>query len=133
MIGRNPRREEVEAGFTLLETLVAFAIVALMLGAAYAGFASGARATLRAETALAALTRAEAALARVGPEIPLAPGGTTLRDGDWTVTVAIAAHRPEASYAWAPLGLRPLTVRVEATAAYGAPVVLETLRLGAAP
>lgn len=132
MTARAERRPIGEAGFTLLETLVALAIVAIALGAAYAGFASGARATHRAETALEALTRAESALALVGAEIPLTEGETVRRDGVWTMTVAIAPHRPGAAYAWAPLGLRPLMVRAEARAEGGAAVRLETLRLGAA-
>ena len=119
-----------QAGFTLIEALVAFVIVSLVLGAGYAGMAGGLRAATRAEDALGKLARAEATLARIGPEIPLAGGETVLAGEPWGVTVAIEPHRPADALLWERLGLRPYAVSVTVAGGEGAPVTLETLRVG---
>jgi len=119
-----------ERGFTLIEALVAFVIVSLVLGAGYAGMAGGLRAAARAEEALEKLARAEATLARIGPEIPLAEGETVVAGEPFAVTVAIAPHRPRDALLWERLGARPYEVAVSVSGGTGAPVVLETLRLG---
>ena len=125
------QRRRAAAGFTLLETLVAFVLVALTLGAAYASWMNGSRAAARAEEVLSALTRAENALARVGAEIPLTPGETVLRDGAWLTAIDITPHAAADPAADAVVGLTPYLVRVRVEAPSGGATVLETLRLGA--
>jgi general secretion pathway protein I len=57
-----------DSGFTLLETLVAFTVLALTLGAAYAALGGGARGAEGAARRLHALAAAEMALARAAAE-----------------------------------------------------------------
>ena len=62
------------AGFTLLEVLVAFTILALMLTVLLRIFSEGFRGMSAAEVHAAAALHAQAALASVGAEIPVAVG-----------------------------------------------------------
>lgn len=79
-----------QAGFSLLEVLVAFAILALILGVLLQIFSGSAlRATL-AESYLKATTLAEARLNEMGREAPLVAGGLTGQTEDgfaWSLTV----------------------------------------------
>lgn len=128
-------RQHADRGFTLLETMVAFAVVALVLGAAYASLSAGARASHRAETALAALTRAEATMARIGADIPLIPGRQELVDGDWSLDIRIEPALRDRAEVWSALGRQPYDVRVAVypTARPGdGRTVLATLRIGPA-
>jgi general secretion pathway protein I len=63
-----------QRGFSLLEVLVAFAILALTLGALLQIFASGARSATVTDGYARAVEVAESTLARAGTELPLAPG-----------------------------------------------------------
>lgn len=80
-----------QGGFSLLEVLVAFAVLAISLGVLMQIYS---RATLTTVTTLQyseAASLAESLLARVGSEIPLEPGAHSGRsvDGfDWEVTIA---------------------------------------------
>ena len=62
------------SGFTLLEVLVAFTILALVLGALYRVFASSARHARLVQDYTYALSLAEARLAEAGRLEPLGPG-----------------------------------------------------------
>ena len=66
-----------EAGFTLVEVLVAFAIVAMVLAGLYQLIAGAFRGEARAKVHEQALALARAHLAAIGIEQPLAPGETT--------------------------------------------------------
>lgn len=131
---RKPSRVRAESaqGFTLLETLVAFAVIAVVLGAAYAAIAQGARAGAKAETVLQALTRAEAAMAQVGPEIPLVPGQTVRQADGWVTSIDVSEYVPASAAQWSALQVRPLlvTVTVQEAGAAQSAVTLEALRLG---
>ena len=77
------------AGFTLLEVLVAFTILALMLTVLLRIFSEGFRGMSAAEVHAAAALHAQAALTSVGAEIPLAAGDWAgERDGFlWRVSI----------------------------------------------
>ncbi len=62
-----------DAGFTLLEVLVAFVIAALALGVLFEGVVEGLRSTRVADRTEEALTRARSHLAAVGHGVALRP------------------------------------------------------------
>lgn len=65
----------MEGGFSLLEVLVAFAILAIMLGVVLQIFSGAAQRASLAESYLKASMLAESRLNQVGRETPLRPGG----------------------------------------------------------
>lgn len=84
-----PRRSN-QAGFSLLEVLVAFAILAVILGVLLQIFSGAAQRATLAESYLKAATLAESKLNELGVDTPLAPGTLTGEpEGgfDWTLRV----------------------------------------------
>jgi general secretion pathway protein I len=124
--------EGKDAGFAILETLVALAILAIALGVLLAVFSDGIRRQGRAEKLAEATLHAQSLLARVGADVPLRAGVTTgtLPNGMlWQVLVdryGDAADRK----AWAGRAYR-VVVDVLDDGEQNAPLVkLTTLRLG---
>lgn len=79
-----------ERGFTLLEVLVAFAILAVSLGGLLVAFSDGLRTTDRSVTISTATLQAQSLMEEVGQSIPVRPGQVTgvLENGTrWTVSV----------------------------------------------
>lgn len=113
-----------EEGFTLIEVMVAFTIVALTLGAVYAVIGSGTQGAGRASDALERLTRAENTMAQIGTEIPLLRRDDALGPDLEVLIVEEVSQR---------FGLTLWRVRVTESSGSGAPIVLETLRLGPRP
>ena len=120
-------------GFSLLEVVVAFSILALSLGALYQIFSSAAERARVLEAYNGALLLAEAKLASVAAEDPLAPGSLSGEfDGTyrWRSTVeALAAQRDGNAAA----SLQPYRVTVEVSWGAGdraSKVALTTMRLG---
>ena len=66
-----------DAGFTLIEVVVAFAIVAVALGALLQIFSTGLRGLEATETRVVAARLAQSKLAAIGIEEPLEEGETT--------------------------------------------------------
>jgi general secretion pathway protein I len=100
-------------GFSLLEVLVAFTILAMLLGALFQVFSAGLRAARSGDRYTRATVIAQSQLAAIGVEHALLEGitsGTTDDDYHWRVTVR--AYRddqlPETG-----LTLQPLAVDVE--------------------
>ena len=86
-----------DAGFTLLEVMIAFAIAALSLGVFYGGVAGGVRTAGVAAHYEAALAHAQSRLAATGGAARLIPGETSGDDGGgytWRVQVKQAASAP---------------------------------------
>ena len=86
-----------DAGFTLLEVMIAFAIAALALGVFYGGVAGGVRTAGVAAHYEAALARAQSRLAAMGGPARLIPGDTSGDDGGgytWRVQVRQTASAP---------------------------------------
>lgn len=69
---------EGDAGFTLIEVLVAFLIASLVLAAALDATASGLRQMRAAQDVRVATMLAESTLARLGADLPVEPG---IREG----------------------------------------------------
>lgn len=88
-----PADRSAEAGFALLETLVAAAIIAATMGMTYEAVASGARTAREMQDRRQASLVAQSLLAQVGATIALSPGASSGRDGalTWLVEVAPVA------------------------------------------
>lgn len=124
-----------EAGFTLMEVLVAFAILSISLAAILQIFSGGLRNAAVADRALVALGHAESLLASAGIERPLAEGERTgqLSDG-MTWRESIARYSDAETLATPPPpAMQPYSVTVTVTWEDGfsrRDVTLTTLRLG---
>jgi len=117
-------------GFTLIEILVAFAILAVVLVALYRVFGGGLATTARLEQRTAALLMARSMLERVGTDVPLVAGeqsGTTADGMAWTLDIRPAAIIDPAELQTAPV--LPFEVAVTVSHAGISPVTLTTLRL----
>lgn len=119
-----------QRGFTLIEVLIAFAILAMLLGAIYQTFSSGLDASVRAERRAAAALHAQSVLAALGSDGPLEEGASTGElDGGyrWQTSVRLLESAGET----ARLDAFEVTVRVswEATLGRQGSVSLDTLRL----
>lgn len=82
--GRSPSATDRPRGFTLLEVLVAFAVLAVALGVAFEIFATGLRGARSAGALTRAVLIAESRIARVGVETELTPGRSEGETGDGT-------------------------------------------------
>jgi general secretion pathway protein I len=119
-------------GFTLIEVLVAFAILALTLAALFQVFSGGLRNVAAADRHLMATMLARSVLDDVGSEIPIVSGersGEIEQGYRWTVRILPStAIAPVADAEWV---LVPYEVQVEISW-NGRPVtVITTLRLAA--
>jgi len=125
-------RPEGEAGFTVVEVVVALTILALALGVLLNVMSNSVRQTGRAETVAEAGSLAQSLLAEIGAELPLRDGqitGQSDRGFRWRVQIdaygdgtdrrewPVAAHRVLAEVLWSD-GLQERSV------------TLTTLRLG---
>ena len=122
--GRGRRR----GGFTLLEVLIAFTILAVALVALLRAFSSGLRGLDAAEAGAAALQHARSKIEEVGTVIPLEAGehGGEFEDGTrWSIVI-----RPhEAGAAVETVALVPYEIEVTASRERGGKVTLRSLRL----
>jgi general secretion pathway protein I len=121
-----------KAGFTLIEALVAFTILALAMGALLQGFATGLRSLGTAEAYAIAAMQVRSKLAELGHLEPLEEGveeGEFDNGSAWRVTVE--PYEAETSTG-ERLGGNRLIYRVEATVTWQGEreVSLTTLRLG---
>lgn len=100
-------------GFSLLEVLVAFTILAMLLGALFQVFSGGLRAAHSGDRYTRATVIAQSQLAALGAEQPLQEGvfsGTTGDAYHWRVSVGPYLDDQLSVVASMP---QPLTVRVE--------------------
>ncbi len=120
------------AGFTLLEVLIAFAVLSMTLIAAYQLLGTGLRGSERAERATLALLAAESKLAEIAGSAPLRAGrsGGALGDG-YRWRAEIRRHRAAEPDTALPVAAYEVSVTVSWGAAGS--VTLDTLRLAATP
>ena len=117
-------------GFTLLEVLVAFTILAVGLVALLRAFSSGLRGLDAAETASIAVQHARSKMAEVGSVMPLEPGAEEgAFDDDFRWRVAIEPHELGDGAAAEALPLLPYEIEVTVTGSRGGAVTLRSLRL----
>lgn len=103
------RDSRSDAGFTLLEVIVAFAILSIALGLMSQGFATGYRNQAMAQERLADIALARSLIAEIGVTKPLEAGRQTgeLRDGRvWNVDISAFAIQGQTS------GPKPYWIRV---------------------
>ncbi len=118
-------------GFTLLEILVAFTILALALGVLLRAFSSGVRSLEAAEDYATAAMQVRSKMAEVGPVIVLEPGeheGELENGSHWRVVVEPHEIGGESSDSVGP-PLRAYRVEVTVSWRGGRAVTLNTLRL----
>lgn len=128
-----PGPKDAQAGFTLLEVLVAFTVLALMLGALLPSFSTGLRSFDTAEAAVQAVLLAQSRIEAVGIETPMEEGEQrgTFEDGsEWVLRVrqvAITAEaRDDEEY---PLPFETFEVEAEILKDGVSQAALKTLRL----
>ena len=83
-------RSSGERGFTLVEVLVAFLIAATALGSIFSLLGTSTRGTAGLEARMLAAIEARGLLARLGPDLSLAPGeqeGEIEGGGRWRITI----------------------------------------------
>jgi general secretion pathway protein I len=117
-------------GFTLIEILVAFAILAVVLVALYRVFGGGLATTVRLERSTAALLFARSTLERVGTDIPLVAGeqsGAAADGTAWTLDIRPTGLIDQAAQQTAPV--LPFEVAITVSRAGITPITLTTLRL----
>ena len=115
-------------GFTLVEMLVAFTILAVALVALMQVFGTGFRGLRASEAHARAVMQARSTLERVGTEVPLQPGvwaGTFDNGSRWTTRVRV--YEPDAEQA--AQTVVPYEVEVTVTWDDDRSVSLKTLRL----
>ncbi|RDD63063.1 type IV pilus modification PilV family protein [Ferruginivarius sediminum] len=126
-----PNRKGFPGGFTLLEVLIAFTIMAVALVALLQAFSTGLASTSAAEARSHLVQRAQSRLADVGAGIPLEPGVHTGHEDGFDWRADIQPFPPEAQ-GQEPQSLGPKLFRVEVTviAPDGRRQGLTTLRMG---
>ena len=128
--GRAERGRAGRGGFTLLEVLIAFTILAVALVALLRAFSSGLRGLDAAEAGAVALQHARSKIEEVGTVIPLEAGeyGGEFEDGTrWSV--AIRPHEAGEGAAAETVALVPYEIEVTASRERGGKVTLRSLRL----
>ena len=127
------RDRRAQSGFTLLEILVAFLILALALGALLPTFSHSLEGVESSEFYVTALAEAQSRMDRVGSEIPLEEGeisGTTEAGFDWVASF----HRQEPADATHLDGdeaasVELIDVQIVVSEAGGRRLTLKSLRL----
>ncbi len=118
-------------GFTLVEVLVAFAILALVLGAVFRSYSAGLAQERIASEATRRVLEARSFLTALGTDVPLEEGTSEGRfpSGEiWTLTVERVQFEGEAADADADPRLYHATLSVTGTD--GRAVTLQTLKPG---
>ncbi len=127
-------RDASRAGFTLLEVLIAFAVLSMTLIAAYQLLGTGLRGSERAERVTLALLAAESKLAEIGGSAPLRAGrsGGAL-EGGYRWRAEVRRHREPAATPGSALPVAAYEVSVTVSWGTAGAVTLDTLRLAATP
>jgi hypothetical protein len=118
-----------DGGSAMLEAVVAVAITAGVMGAAMQATASVHARQIQTAARRSALLIARSELDAVGAEIPLAPGETEGRQGDFVWRVRIEPMESQALAVSRAGAAQRVTVAVRPAGGAGDLIVLKTLRL----
>ncbi len=129
------RQRRSSSGFTLLETLVAFAILAIFMTALLQVFGTGLRSLNAADAQAIAMLQARSKLAEVGPLISLTDGpqsGDFENGSTWRLEPRL--YEVSATPANTQTAAQAVPYEVEVTVSWGEgkSLSLKTLRLGPA-
>jgi general secretion pathway protein I len=127
-------RGERAGGFTLLEVIIAFTILALALGTLLQAFTTGLRGLNLAEGYAMAVMHAKSKLEEVGRIVPVEEGAESgeFEDGfRWVVAISPFEAPEDAN--WSQLDMAPFNVTVTVAWDDTREVTLNTLRLGPKP
>jgi type II secretory pathway pseudopilin PulG len=131
------RRRDSAAGFTLIETLVAFAIVALLLLPLLRSFSTGIASTSRAGAVDGATLIAQSTIESLTPEAELARLADIERqEGPYHITGRISRYAGDGVPSGRNLPLLPYRISVTVSWPEGArtrSIALDALRLGPPP
>ncbi|MQP68100.1 hypothetical protein GE253_22540 [Niveispirillum sp. SYP-B3756] len=122
-----------QAGFTLLEAMLALLLLALVLGPAYSLMSGGGRAARSVERRALAQSIAEAQFAALGVEQRLTPGDYPGHSGDWRWTLRVTPRLDPPFDAAAARGMAAYRVEISVADAAGPVLSLATTKLVAAP
>jgi general secretion pathway protein I len=127
-------RSERAGGFTLLEVIIAFTILALALGTLLQAFTTGLRSLNAAEAYAMAVMHAKSKLEEVGRIVPVEEGAEAgeFEDG-YRWVVAISPFEAPEDADWDQLDMAPFNVTVTVAWDETREVTLNTLRLGPKP
>lgn len=115
------------AGFTLIEVLVALAILAGMLSAVMTAVANARAHFARGQVRLNLLLEADALMQRIGSELPLMPASTRGESGDLVWAISIQPYEKE--FMPSSAEILEIAVAVWPSTAPAELVVLKTLRM----
>ena len=124
-------RPKRNRGFTLVEVLIAFAILAVVLGVVFRSLSTGLSHERIADLTTARVLEARSILDRLGIDIPLEEGiieGRMATGEVWTMTVSLA--KPAASDENRSATLNAYIAELQVDGEDGRKVYLKTLKLG---
>jgi len=127
-------RRRSDKGFSLIETLVALAISAIVINGFYSALSTGSLLDRRASDQAEMVFVASNILDRVGVDIPLRPGGDTgmLQGKRWDLAISTTPTSDMQLGPVYPNELLFLSVSVTDPDSRAAPVVLRAIRYGEA-
>jgi type II secretory pathway pseudopilin PulG len=131
------RQRDSEEGFTLIETLVAFAIVALMLLPLLRSFSTGVASTSRADAVDGATVVAQSTIESLTPAAEAAkPTDVDVQQGAYHVSGHVGPYAADDIDTGANLPLSPYRISVTVSWSEGArtrSIALDAIRLGPPP
>lgn len=132
MMQADPRRRQ-QAGFTLLEAMVALVLLALVMVPAYQLLSAGSRAAGHVDRQAMALAIAEAQMAALGVETRLVPGSYPGTSGGYSWVLTVDPRRDGPFDGASARGMAAYRVTVAVADATGPVLDLSSTRLVAAP
>jgi prepilin-type N-terminal cleavage/methylation domain-containing protein len=88
----NPHRSATEAGFSLIEVLVAVAIAAILLVPLVRNFSGNVGRSAAADASIEGTLLAESMLATLGARLPLPPGDDVVDEGPYSITASVQPY-----------------------------------------